>query len=114
MPYRYPQPANEDAFEEFCLVLLRDHWTLPTLDRYGHRGERQDGVDLVDTGGGSPFRGVQCKHHDSTKTLPPRELEAEVEKAKGFPEPLNEFFILTTAKKSTQAQRKVRDINKAH
>lgn len=114
MQYRYRQPKNEDAFEEFCLVLLREHWSLPTLERYGHRGERQDGVDLLDTGGGSPLRAVQCKHHESTKTLPPRELEAEVAKARDFPERIDEFFILTTAKKSALAQRKIRTINKEH
>lgn len=114
MQYRYRHPKHEDAFEEFCPALLRDHWTLPTLDRYGRRGERQNGVDLLDTGGGEPLRAVQCKHHDHAKTIPPRELEAEVEKAKGFPEKIGEFYVLTTAKKSTHAQRKVRSINKEH
>jgi tetratricopeptide (TPR) repeat protein len=114
MQYRYRQPHNEDAFEEFCLTLLREHWSLPTLQRYGHRGEQQDGVDLFDVGGRSPIRGVQCKHHDVQKTLPPKELEAEVIKARNFPEKLDEFYVLTSAKKSTQAQRKVQSINKDH
>jgi tetratricopeptide (TPR) repeat protein len=114
MQYRYRQPHNEDAFEEFCLTLLREHWSLPTLERYGHRGERQDGVDLFDVGGRSPLRGVQCKHHDGQRTFPPRELEAEVTKARNFPEKLDEFYILTSAKKGTQAQRKVQAINKDH
>jgi hypothetical protein len=47
--FRYPQPPNEDAFEEFCLVLLKE--TRPRLERYGHRGERQHGVDLLDMSG---------------------------------------------------------------
>jgi tetratricopeptide (TPR) repeat protein len=115
MQYRYNrQPKNEDAFEEFCLVLVRDHWSLPTLERYGHRGERQHGVDLLDTGGASPLRAVQCKHHDPNKTLPPKELEAEVEKARSFPEKIGEYLVLTTAKKSVQAQRIVRAINTDH
>ncbi|HET6281689.1 MAG TPA: hypothetical protein VFH73_12005, partial [Polyangia bacterium] len=38
----------------------------------------------------------------------------EVEKARTFPERLGEFAILTTAKKSTQAQQRVRQINKEH
>ena len=86
MQYRYRQPKNEDAFEEFCLVLLRQHWSMPSLDRYGRRGQRQNGVDLVDNGGGEPLRGVQCKHHDVNKPLPPRELEAAVNDAKTFPQ----------------------------
>lgn len=114
MQGRYRQPKNEDAFEEFCLELLREHWALPTLERYGHRGERQDGVDLFDTGGSKPFRGVQCKHHAPHKTITPSELQDEVDKAKAFPEKLDEFYVLTTAKKSARAQRKVREINTEH
>ena len=87
---RYRQPSNEDEFEEFCLQLLREHWSLPTLDRYGHRGERQHGVDLLDTGGTTPLRAVQCKHHEITKTLPPAELHAEVARAKTFPGGIDE------------------------
>jgi tetratricopeptide (TPR) repeat protein len=114
MPHHYRQPPNEDDFEEFCLTLLREHWNLPTLNRYGRRGERQHGVDLLDTGGGIVLRAVQCKHHDQTKTLPPKELADEVEKASGFPEPIGEFYLLTTAKKSVHAQKRVRTINREH
>ena len=114
MQYHYRQPKNEDAFEEFCLVLLREHSSLPSLDRYGRRGERQHGVDLLDTGDRHPLLGVQCKHHDATKTLPPKELAAEVEKAKTFPIKLGEFLVMTTARTSTHVQRKLRAINEEH
>lgn len=111
---RYPEPDNEHAFEEFCLVLLREHWKLPSLDRYGKRGERQQGIDLLDTGGAPALRAVQCKHHEATKALAPKELQNEVDKAKTFPEKLSEFWVLTTARKSTHAQRRLREINKEH
>lgn len=112
--YRYPQPANEDAFEEFCLALLREVWSRPRLERYGHRGEEQHGVDLLDMSGKTPLLGVQCKHHDPTKTLPPAELEAEVRKALGFPDPIGEYVVLTTAKKGTRTQNRVRKLNEDH
>jgi hypothetical protein len=41
-------------------------------------------------------------------------LDEEVRKALTFPETIGEFVVLTTAKKSTQAQRKVRAINIEH
>lgn len=41
---RYHQPADESSFEEFCLVLLRDHWKMPGLARFGHRGEEQQAI----------------------------------------------------------------------
>lgn len=113
--FRYPQPSNEHAFEEFCLVLMREVWSLPSLEQFGHRGERQHGVDLLDLGDSIELRAVQCKHHAAHKTLPPAELELEIRKALGMPdEPLAEYWVLTTAKKSTATQRKVREINKEH
>src|SRR5262245_6244697 len=63
MSFRYPQPDNEDAFEFFCLRFLRHYWNRPGLQQYGKRGERQEGIDLIDLSGDKPLRGVQCKHH---------------------------------------------------
>src|SRR5688572_1260215 len=80
MSFRYPQPSNEDDFELFGLRFLRELWQCPALHQYGKRGERQDGIDLIDEGGGAPLRAVQCKHHEPDMTIPPREIEAEVGK----------------------------------
>src|SRR5688572_29883075 len=112
MSFRYPQPSNEDDFELFCLRFLRELWRCPTLQQYGKRGERQDGIDLVDEGGGPPLRAVQCKHHEPDKTLPPAEIEAG--KALRSALPLDEFFILTTARKTAPAQNAVICINRDH
>lgn len=112
--YRYPQPPNEDAFEEFCLALVREAWARPGLERYGHRGDRQHGVDLLDLSGQAPLLAVQCKHHGMDKTLPPRELEDEVNKALGLPVAIGEYVVLTTAKKSAQTQLTILGLNVAH
>lgn len=111
---RWPQPSNEDDFEEFCLELLQEHWQRPSLERYGHRGDRQNGVDLWDPHGIEPRRAAQCKHHASSKTLPPRELEEEVAKAKGFAHKISEFFLLTTGKRSVATADRLGCINDAH
>lgn len=108
---RWPQPRNEDEFEELCLLVLQEHWQLPSLERYGHRGDRQNGVDLWDPKGVAPRRAVQCKHHAPSKTLPPSEVEAEVRKARGFRHPIQDFFIVTTGKRSVQTADRVGEIN---
>jgi hypothetical protein len=112
--HRYRQPSNEDDFEDFCLLLLRRHWVSPQVDRFGHRGERQHGVDLIDKSGMTPLRVAQCKHHSPWKTLPPAELRAEVAKAKGFPKTIGLYVVLTSAKKSAETDLEVVDINEAH
>ena len=112
---RYHQPADESSFEEFCLVLLRDHWKMPGLARFGHRGEEQHGVDLLDLGGTHPeLTAVQCKHYEPTKYLPPADLSAEVEKALSCPHTIKHYLVLTTAKRSKLTQLRVREINVDH
>lgn len=114
MSFRYPQPSNEDDFELFCLRFLRELWRCPSLQRYGKRGERQDGIDLIDEAGGPPLRATQCKHHEPDKTLPPAEIEAEVGKAVDSPLPLDEYYVLTTGRKTAPAQNAVIRINRDH
>jgi hypothetical protein len=47
IPYSISSPTNEDIFEELCLALLKQHWVKPRLERFGRRGERQNGVEQV-------------------------------------------------------------------
>jgi tetratricopeptide (TPR) repeat protein len=114
IPTRLDIPSNEDDFEVLCLKLLRVRWKRPQLQQYGKRGERQHGIDLLDTSGTTPLLAAQCKLHESHKTIPPQEIETEVEKALTFPLPLHQYTILTTARVSTQAQNKVIEINLKH
>lgn len=114
IPQRFGIPWNEADFEKLCLNLLRHHWKRPQLQLYGKRGEEQTGVDIIDVGGEEKLYGAQCKLKEESKNLPPAEIEAEVNKAKTFRPPLDKYAILTTGKVSTQAQRKVRELNRDH
>ena len=69
---------------------------------------------MLDLSGQEPLYAAQCKLKEEHKNLPPADIEAEVNEAKLFTPPLGKYGILTTAKVSTQAQRKVREINRAH
>jgi tetratricopeptide (TPR) repeat protein len=109
-----PQPSNEDDFELFCLRLLRELWNCHTLHQYGKRGERQDGIDLIDEAGGVSLRAVQCKHHEPDKTIPPKEIEDEVAKALNSGLGLSEYYILTSARKTTHSQKTVIKLNQDH
>ena len=114
MSFRFQQPSNEADFELYCLRLLREVWRCSTLQRYGKRGERQDGIDLIDEGGTKPLRAVQCKHHEPDKTLPPAELKAEIAKALASSLPIDEYYVLTSARKTTQTQNAIIEINRDH
>jgi hypothetical protein len=108
---RYPQPDNEDEFEQQCLRLYRRVWRNDSLALYGKRGERQDGIDIFDPLCRQPTRAVQCKHHEPTKTLGPAEIEVEVAKAEKSVLDIEHYVIATTAKKSRNAQDTVVALN---
>jgi tetratricopeptide (TPR) repeat protein len=116
MPFRTKNrpPANEDDFERLCLRLLKAHWNCPTLELYGRRGERQHGIDIIDMSGEEPLRGAQCKRYNELTTLPPADIEAEVNAARGFEFRLGIFAICTTGRRSTQAQKSILSINQEH
>jgi tetratricopeptide (TPR) repeat protein len=114
MTQRYPQPDNERTFEKFCLRFLQRHWNNPHLELYGKRGEKQYGVDIIDMECSTPFKAGQCKHHEPDKSIPPKEIQEEVDKALTFDPPLDHYAILTTAWASTQAQNAIIRINKEH
>jgi len=111
---RFAIPTNDDEFEHLCRELLRHHWSRPGLEIFGKRGERQFGIDILDLSGQTPICAAQCKLKEEHKNLTPSEIEAEVNEAKKFTPPLGKYAILTTAKISTHAQRKLREINQSH
>lgn len=113
-PSHHQIPKNDDDFELLCLKLLRKKWKRPQLNQYGKRGERQDGIDLLDVGGTEPLYAAQCKKHEPHKTIQPSEIQAEVDKAKAFRPKIGIYAILTSAKPSTAAHRKITQINREH
>jgi tetratricopeptide (TPR) repeat protein len=113
-PYSINPPESEVVFEELCLAVLKRHWNRPGLERFGKKGEEQFGVDIFDTFGDSPMYGAQCKLKEASKSLLPAEIRAEVEKAEGFPAPLDHYGIMTTGKVSGTAQLTIQQINQEH
>jgi hypothetical protein len=104
MGFRFETPDNEDGFEQFCVRYYRKRWANDSLQLYAKRGENQFGIDIHDPIGIEPIGAIQCKHHEPTKTLAPAEIEAEVQKAEGWGQPLERYIIATTARKSAGAQ----------
>jgi tetratricopeptide (TPR) repeat protein len=111
MRYRYPQPGNEDEFEDFCVRFYRHYLKRDTLVRYGKRGEVQDGIDIIDQLCVKPFVAIQCRNHEPTKTISPGEITAVVSQVESSSQPVDHFIIATTAKKSTKAQDTIREHN---
>lgn len=111
MRYLYMMPGNEDEFEEFCLRFYRCLFKKDTIARYGKRGQRQFGIDLIDLLHEEPVYAVQCKHHEPHKALGDGEITAEVKKAEAAPHKPHHYIVATTAQKSTRSQDEVISLN---
>jgi tetratricopeptide (TPR) repeat protein len=114
IPLLFPIPTDAEDFEDLCVDILRIYWNRPGLERYGRRGERQNGIDILDLGGVAPLHAAQCKLKEYQKTLSPISIAEEVTNACHFKFRLGKYGILTTAKVSTQAQKKILEINQCH
>lgn len=109
--YEYIRPGNEDEFEDFCVRFYRQSLKRSGLVRYGKRGERQDGIDIIDQLCLKPLIAIQCKRHEPTKTIPPQEIKDEVSKVESSSQSVDHYIIATTARKSTNAQNTVQQLN---
>lgn len=72
MPTGLNISSNEEEFEILCLKLLRLRWKRPRIQQHGKRGERQNGVDLLDTSGETPLVAANASATSPTKPFPHR------------------------------------------
>lgn len=114
MQRRHNPPANSSDFEDFCARLLRRHWQCDNVQLYGRGGQLQCGVDILDLSGGDKVRAAQCKCYDHMSELAAAVFLPDVEAAKNFKPALNEYWILTTARRSTSTQHTIAELNRAH
>ena len=114
MRKQHNQPRNDRDFEELCLKLLRAYWKCPELQLYAIRGQSQHGVDIVDLSGQEPLRAAQCKLHEEGKVTTRSEVKSEIEKAKTFQPPLNQYVIMTTGKVKKDIHDLLIKVNREH
>ena len=113
MAHHFPPPTAWQAFEGLCCDLFRELWNAPMTQKNGRSGQPQAGVDVFGLPSGSAsWFGVQCKQKlGSPVTL--EELEAEIEKAKGFNPTLSHYIFATTAPRDQQAQKWARELTES-
>lgn len=87
-------------------ILWREILKDPSAQRYGRRGQRQHGVDIVGLRNRAPNQvvGIQCKLKGQGTSIEEQEIRDEVKKALGFRPHLAEFVIVTTAPDDAKLQ----------
>lgn len=112
-----PPPSNWQDFETLCCDLWRALWKDRNAMKNGRSGQAQQGMDIYGRPDeGKAWAGVQCKGKDNyaAKEITEKELLAEVNKAKAFQPPLNEWTIATSGQKDAAIEQLARRITTEH
>ncbi len=109
---RWPPPNEPAAFESLCLDLWKDVWGDPGAQKNGRSGQAQAGVDVFGVFQGQPM-GVQCKQKDGLlrSSVKVKELEREVELARGFKPPLHTFILAHSGSTDARVQERARELS---
>jgi len=115
--YQIDPPTEWKFFEDLCLSIWKRIWKDDTAQKYGRKGQKQDGVDLFGRPNkGNEYVGVQCKCKEnmlgSKLTVP--EIEEEINKAKNFKPELKEYIIATTSVRDINIQEYCRKVTLEH
>jgi len=105
-------PTRWEDLEDLSYRLWKRIWKDPQTLKHGRQGQPQAGVDVYGRPGAvGPYSGVQCKLKTLDGTnLTPKELKAEVQKAKNFIPKLSEFIVVTTGKRDVKVQQEARNL----
>lgn len=112
-PFRVSRPRNESDFEDWCVAVFRIALDAPGLSRFGRRGQRQGGVDLLGNTRQHKRIGVQAKlRNDGDLTT--EEIDADVAKALQHHPELDDLFIATTSSRDVVLHKHVLDLDLRH
>ncbi|KFF00732.1 hypothetical protein IX39_08935 [Chryseobacterium formosense] len=114
----YP-PLNWFDFEQLCLKLWGQIWTIPNeIDLNSTNSQGQDGVDIYGIPKGEKrYFGIQCKNYKDEKKSGARNritkkiVDTEIQNAEKFNPTLQHFIIATSLEKDKNIEEYVRTIN---
>lgn len=104
-----PTPKSWDEFEDIALSAAKLRWGSANFYRHGRTGQRQDGVDIFGTPDDGLQRGLQGKNTIGGLDKPT--ILKEVAAAETFQPPIEELYIITTAKRDAPLQKAIRELS---
>ena len=118
-------PNDDKEFEQLCQHVLEHRFKTLWGQAYAGPGSAQHGVDFyieipaapgTENTAGPQIIGVQCKHKDRAlgHELTVEELDAEVQKAKGFRPPLTAYIVATSAPTAKAVQDRANELTASH
>ncbi len=114
----FPKLKHDDTFEDIVCEILSREFQNPNIQRYGRKGQTQNGIDIVGIAGKDYTHdeviGAQCKNHIikvSDKDLK-KEVEEELKKFEKNELPIDKFLFITSADNSPDVKNFVISLSK--
>ncbi|WP_426473380.1 hypothetical protein [Chryseobacterium balustinum] len=115
-PVNIHPPKNWQDFETLCLKLFGEIWKIPHEIEYNSdNSQGQNGVDIYGPiNNGLNYNGIQCKNKKlnlidgSPNRITIKDIQAEIDKAKGFQPALSKLIIATSLPKDQKIEEYVR------
>lgn len=107
---KLPRSDSAEEFENMCADVLRIKYNCH-FKRYGRRGQKQNGIDLI----GSPEQQscivVQCKNYsEHTYKKLKKQLEKDIEAAGNLPFDIKKFVVMTALDADVEIQNYIINI----
>lgn len=121
-PMNIHPPKNWQDFETLCLKLWGEIWSIPhEIEFNSDNSQGQNGVDIYGpVDGGINYNGIQCKNKKlnlidgSPNRISIKDIQDEIDKAKGFTPALKKLVIATSLPKDRAIEEYVRQQSVLH
>lgn len=107
-----PKPRNEEDFEDLVADLYEKEYGDHNMQRYGRKGQSQNGVDIVGLHNLEVI-GIQCKNHAVVDAISEKSVTDEIKKAEIFVPTISKYIICTSASRDQVIMSKVLELNLA-
>lgn len=104
---KWPRPKSDDEWEDMVLDAMRIFWNDPNAYRYGRRGQRQNGVDVIGKRD-SHIVAAQSKNCDS---LSKRIIKSEIKKTSKLFTPIRELYFVISGYRDNKLQELIHEIS---
>lgn len=104
-----PRSQSPEEFEAICADILAEIHKIP-FEKYGRRGQKQNGIDLVDSSNRQMHIVAQCKNYHSCKYEEfQRRAIKDIKSAQKLPFHIETFYVMTSLNPDISSQNILRN-----
>lgn len=104
---KWPSPKSEDEWEDMVLDAMRIFWNDPQAYRYGRKGQRQNGVDII----GEKDSNIVAAQAKNCNSLSKQIINKEINKTKKLFISINELYFVISGHRDNKLQELIYEIS---